>query len=134
MTKEPTNIFTDPEIGYDKWFLDEIAKSKVADISGFVKDKTKFKKYKFVRVIEVLAVDKDEALDKLRNDHNDFGGTLIDEYNFPLQKVSAPTKQNKEEWDTFNVMLTCKKCDGVIFGISEIDTPCSDHFKEGESE
>ena len=114
---------------FNTWFDEELKKSKTIDKSQFIRDNTEAKIYKFVRVIEILAIDKDEALEKLSSDYRDFGLSHMNEINFPLKKVSKLTKRAKQEWEAFNCMFTCKKCKGVIFGTSDMDKTCKDHIK-----
>ena len=117
---------------YKEWFDEKIKESKTIDTSNFVRDNTEAKIYKFVRVIEIMATDEDEAIDKLRTEFNDFGLSRMDEHNFPLKKVSKLTKHAKDVWETFDCMFTCKKCGGVIFGTATMNEPCKDHIKDEE--
>ena len=70
---------------FNTWFEEELKQSKTIDKSQFIRDNTEAKIYKFVRVIEILAIDKNEAIEKLSSDYSDFGLSHMNEINFPLE-------------------------------------------------
>ena len=89
------------------------------------------KKYRFVKTIDILALDFDQAKELLSEmSHTEHYADLTEDFAFPLKKTLTLSKKDREDYDEYNQWYECDRCGEMEFGTISL----SSHGKVFDSE
>ena len=89
------------------------------------------KKYRFVKTINILALDFDHAKELLSEmTHTEHYEDLTEDFAFPLKKTLRFSKEDHEVYDEYDQGYECDRCGEMEFGTISLST----HGKEFDNE
>jgi hypothetical protein len=89
------------------------------------------KKYRFVKTIDILALDFDQAKEKLSEmTHTEHYEDLTEDFAFPLKKTLRFSKEDHEVYDEYDQGYECDRCGKMEFGTISLST----HVKKYDNE
>ena len=88
-------------------------------------------KYRFVKTIDILALDFDQAKETLSEmTHTEHYEDLTEDFAFPLKKTLRFSKEDHKVYDEYDQGYECDRCGEMEFGTISLST----HGKEFDNE